>query len=549
MPAQPFAAVSTERMAVKSVAVFLAANMGNDPKYEDLTRQVATMFVENEWKLVYGGSHRGLMGVLGQTASALGVDVHGVKPRPFLKYEETGGLPEYGRHEFVEDLYSQKKRMAELSDAFIILPGGFGTLEEYTAIRMWSKLGVCRRPIVLLNFQNYYTPLLDWVTNATKLGFISKSSASVVSIVNTIEEMRDLLSRPIDTVENDEPFTWSAIVPRDSDFQELQEEKLLFNAADQVALRHALTTTWSTWHTWDYYNRIEPHATEANEHLWKEISPFATCVGMTFQVAKNLRASLANTPGLAQCLGKLKTVACPWPAESEPCHCLVGVFLEKYCLVVDLIYSAKAFKVPYNGTFRTLPYITGSSRPGRRRFRYVAGPSGQKTLTMETVGSDDVAARFSEIDHHTALQKITLPSAQETKPGLRVPDNKGIVVRSTMSERPTQIASTPVDAEFIVTTCLLKIEFEQRVLTMQLPFADWLRKPQNVRYLSRLQLSPIYEPVNDAVAHLVVDLSSTLDDDTVQENLRLMGEIGERLGLARGEIMRIAGLVDRVWRS
>jgi hypothetical protein len=97
----------------------LAANIGTDPSFEDLTRHVAAIFFKNGWKLVYGGSARGLMGILGRTASALGVDVHGVKPRPFLKYEETGELPEFGHHELVEDLYSQKKRMAELSDAFI----------------------------------------------------------------------------------------------------------------------------------------------------------------------------------------------------------------------------------------------------------------------------------------------------------------------------------------------------------------------------------------------------------------------------------------------
>ena len=148
-------------MAVKRVAVFIAASIGTVAKFEDLARDSAAMFGRNGWKLVYGGSGRGLMGILGQTASTLHVHVHGVKPRPFLRYEETGGLPEFGHHELVEDLYSQKRRMVELSDALVILPGGFGSLEDYSTIRMWSKLGVCRRPIILLNFQNYYTPLLE----------------------------------------------------------------------------------------------------------------------------------------------------------------------------------------------------------------------------------------------------------------------------------------------------------------------------------------------------------------------------------------------------
>ena len=81
------------------------------------------------------------MGTLGRTAAAMGAEVHGVKPRPFLKYEANGTLPDFGHNELVEDLYTQKKRMAELSDTFLVLPGGFGTLEGLMAIRMWSKLG------------------------------------------------------------------------------------------------------------------------------------------------------------------------------------------------------------------------------------------------------------------------------------------------------------------------------------------------------------------------------------------------------------------------
>lgn len=81
------------------------------------------------------------MGILGKTVASAGMQVHGVKPRPFLKYEEDGLLPDFGYNELVEDLYTQKKRMAQLTDAFIVLPGGFGTLEELVAVRMWSKLG------------------------------------------------------------------------------------------------------------------------------------------------------------------------------------------------------------------------------------------------------------------------------------------------------------------------------------------------------------------------------------------------------------------------
>ena len=80
--------MSADHTETKTIAVYLAANIGNDPKYEELAQHVAAMFDLNRCNLVYGGSARGLMGILSQTASALGVDVHRVKPRPFLKYDD-----------------------------------------------------------------------------------------------------------------------------------------------------------------------------------------------------------------------------------------------------------------------------------------------------------------------------------------------------------------------------------------------------------------------------------------------------------------------------
>ena len=98
--------MSADHKETETIAVFLAVNIGNDPKYEELAQHVAAMFAKNRWNGVYGGSARGLMGIIGQTASTLVVDVYGVKPRPFLKYEESGELPRFGHHELVDDLYS-----------------------------------------------------------------------------------------------------------------------------------------------------------------------------------------------------------------------------------------------------------------------------------------------------------------------------------------------------------------------------------------------------------------------------------------------------------
>ena len=348
-------------------------------------------------------------------------------------------------------------------------------------------------------------------------------------------------------INNDDQFNWSVVVPGHISLLQPQLEKLLIEIADQISLQHSLTVHWSTWHTWDYYNRIESGVTEANDHIWKEISPFSTCVGITFLVAKNFRAAIRITPGLTQCSQKLRTVACPSLADSiQPYHCLTGVFMDQYCIVIDPIFSAKAFKVPYNGSFE--PYITTSGHFQQRCFRYIAGPSGEKLLTMEKIGSIKAAVQFSDIDHNTALREISMRAARESKTGFPVPGKKGLAVRSLMSEKPSKIASTPLNAEFVVTACRVQIDFAKRTLTMQIPSNDWLFKPENERYLLRLQQSPMYTPVNDAVLNLVVVLSSPADDERISDQLHLMGEVGERLGLARGEILRIADSLDYVRR-
>lgn len=241
-PSSPFSANYTS----KSVAVFLAPTTSTDPKYEDLTRKVATIFFENKWKLVYDGLALELMDILARTASALGVDVHEVALRPLIIYEETGQLLEFGRQEIVEDIQSQKKRIVELSDAIIILPGGFGTLKDLISVRVWSQLGVCRRPTVLVNFQDYYSPLLIWLTKATELGFISESGASVVSVVQNVEDVGGFLSTSRLASYSDDCFTWLVIIPNKGTDSQSQFEKRLLDVA---AIRHTLTKHYSTWHT------------------------------------------------------------------------------------------------------------------------------------------------------------------------------------------------------------------------------------------------------------------------------------------------------------
>ena len=120
--------------------------------------------------LVYGGGSVGVMGAVARGVRDNGGAVHGVIPAP-LKSKEVSGNP-IGHLEIVDSMHTRKARMAELADAFIALPGGFGTLEELFETITWTQLGIHRKPIGLLNIAGFYDPLLALIEHSIAQGFI-----------------------------------------------------------------------------------------------------------------------------------------------------------------------------------------------------------------------------------------------------------------------------------------------------------------------------------------------------------------------------------------
>ncbi|KAJ4482346.1 hypothetical protein J3R30DRAFT_3458606 [Lentinula aciculospora] len=177
----------------RSICVLCGGNTGTEGKYAKLADDLAMLFHRNNWRLVYGGSPRGIMGRVSRTLAELGGEVIGIKPTPFLKYSN-GKLPEWGYNELVPDIHTQKARMAELSDGYLFLPGGFGTLEEFCAFRMWRKLGIIQAPLVLLNFENYYEDLVKWIGLGADEGFISANAAAAFSIAPSLDSVHETFS-------------------------------------------------------------------------------------------------------------------------------------------------------------------------------------------------------------------------------------------------------------------------------------------------------------------------------------------------------------------
>jgi uncharacterized protein (TIGR00730 family) len=153
------------------VCVYSGSSDGARPQYAAATRTVITEAVGRGAGIVYGGGSLGLMGVLADTALEAGGEVTGVIPK-FLDDREVGhrGVADL---RVVDNMHERKMLMAELADAFLVLPGGIGTLEEVVEMLSWSQLGLHRKPIGLLDVDGFYEPLVALLDHMTTESFIS----------------------------------------------------------------------------------------------------------------------------------------------------------------------------------------------------------------------------------------------------------------------------------------------------------------------------------------------------------------------------------------
>jgi len=164
---------------MRSICVFCGSSSGAQSVYADAAREMGRTLAERRLRLVYGGGHVGLMGVLADAAMAAGGDVIGVITEG-LQLREVGhrGLADL---RVVPSMHERKALMASLSDAFVALPGGAGTLDELFEAWTWTQLGIHRKPIGVLNTAGYYDPLLTFLSRAVAERFIRADDlASVV---------------------------------------------------------------------------------------------------------------------------------------------------------------------------------------------------------------------------------------------------------------------------------------------------------------------------------------------------------------------------------
>jgi uncharacterized protein (TIGR00730 family) len=177
---------------LSSVCVFCASSRGVDPAFATAAASLGRLMATRQIQLVYGGAHVGLMGVLADAALGAGGAVHGVITRA-LEGKEIAhrGLTTL---EIVETMHKRKAAMADRAEGFIMMPGGFGTLDEFFESVTWTQLGIHRKPCGILNVGGFFEPLLALFERATAEGFVRADHRDMIIVEADPATMIDRLS-------------------------------------------------------------------------------------------------------------------------------------------------------------------------------------------------------------------------------------------------------------------------------------------------------------------------------------------------------------------
>lgn len=174
-----------------TVTVFCGSAPGTRPEYVDVARSLGALLADRGIRLVYGGGDVGLMGAIADSVIAAGGEVTGVIPTSLVDKE----LAHTGVSDLrvVASMHERKQLMADLSDAFIALPGGPGTLEELTEQWTWAQLGYHAKPCVIVNTGGFYDNFIAHITHMVEQGFLREEQARIVTVVSTPEAALDAI--------------------------------------------------------------------------------------------------------------------------------------------------------------------------------------------------------------------------------------------------------------------------------------------------------------------------------------------------------------------
>ncbi|EIE97646.1 LOG family protein [Saccharomonospora glauca] len=178
---------------VERICVFCGSSSGKDPAYATEAAAMGKLLADRGIGLVYGGGRVGLMGVVADAVLEAGGEVIGVIPKHLMRAEIAHhGLPKL---HVVADMHERKATMARLSDGFVALPGGAGTLEELFEVWTWAQLGLHAKPVGLLDVRGYYSKMAEFIDHMVAEGFLGGTSRDLVTVTDDAEALLDAFSR------------------------------------------------------------------------------------------------------------------------------------------------------------------------------------------------------------------------------------------------------------------------------------------------------------------------------------------------------------------
>ena len=184
--------MTTSQSTPRRVAVYCGSADGNDPAYLVEARALGAAIATAGLGLVYGGANVGLMGAVADAALAGGAEVIGILPDVLAGKEIAH--PGLTRLELVSTMHERKARMAELADAFLILPGGYGTLEELLEVVTWAQLRLHAKPCILINTAGYWDGLLMFLDSAVAAGFLKAKNRELLRVAGDADEAVEMVA-------------------------------------------------------------------------------------------------------------------------------------------------------------------------------------------------------------------------------------------------------------------------------------------------------------------------------------------------------------------
>jgi uncharacterized protein (TIGR00730 family) len=177
----------------KKLCVFCGSAQGNSERYVQQAQKVGELLASLNVGLVYGGATVGVMGAIADSVLSHGGHVIGVIPKSLVEYEVAHH--KVSKLHIVEGMHERKKMMYDFSDAFLVLPGGMGTLDEMFEILTWSQLKLHSKPIYILNEFGFYDHLLKYIQHSHEEGFIKKEHLNLIKELKSVEDVKSLISQ------------------------------------------------------------------------------------------------------------------------------------------------------------------------------------------------------------------------------------------------------------------------------------------------------------------------------------------------------------------